>query len=560
MNDFIAQFNRRKKEALTVALLVFLLGAVITYLLPATYRSTATVLIENNQPELGIIGNGVGGYADRRIKLISKRVLSSKSLSALAKELALFPPESFDSQAKLNSQALAALRNRIDIELIKVKGVDPKTRFPVESAIAFDLSFTAKTAEEAQRTAQRLAELFLQQNEATALKSSTDDFLDSRLAELQEKIDRSEDKLKEFKSQTVYSLPEMREANLRILEKTQDDLSDARLQLRALKEEKVYLESELLRLKPYAVAYDADGNRILGPEDQLKALQSELAEKRAKYSPLHPDILKLEGEIANLSAIIRGDTSGVARLNAQVEELLAEQARLRQRYSSDHPSTKALDSQIAGLQKQLQEERENLPIFTHQARPRENADNPAYIATAGKLKSVQLEIAEQKALIANLQKKYDTYEQRVEASPNVEREYNELLRQHEQALNEFNTLSQKSFSADLSGSLERSNQQQELVLLEEANTPEDPYKPNRKLLLMLSAILALLSGIATVLFREHLDDRVWTAGEVEDILGEAPLVSIPEYNVSRPIRLTFLSDVLKKQRTHKKNKKVVSHA
>ncbi len=545
MSEFLTMFKRRRKESLTLALLIFLLGASMAYLLPASYRSTATILIEDNQPELNAIGNGLGGYADRRIKLISKRVLSSESLSRLARKLSLFPESEFNADGKLSATALSALRKQINIDLIKVKGVDPKTRFPVESAIAFDLSFTAETPEKAQKVTQQLAELFLEKNQrGTSGSNVTDEFLEKRLAELKARVDATEEKLKEFKAGAVYSLPEMKEANLRILEKTESELSDARLQLRGLKEEKVYLESELLRLKPYAVAYDADGNRILGPEDQLKALLTELAAKRAKYSPLHPDILKLEGEIANLRSVVRGDSPATAALNAELEQLLAERARMSQSYSAAHPSVKSIEQKIAAIRNALEVEREKLPIFTNTEK-HNNADNPAYISTAAKLKTVNLEIGEQQARIRKLEQKYRTYEKRVETSPTIEREYNELLRQHEQALTEYNTLSQKTFSAGLSGSLERTNQQQELVLLEPADLPEAPYKPNRKLLLALSLFLGALGAIAMTLIREQMDNRIWTSRQVEEMMGSSPLTTIPEFKVNRPIHLVFLSDVLK---------------
>ncbi len=553
MHEFLAMFKRRRTESIIAALLVMLLGTSLALKVPASYRSTATIIVENNQSVSDDFSHSISGYADRRIKLISKRVLTSANLSQVARTFELYSKESFKQDGMLNAGALGNLRHRISLDLIKVKAVDPRTRYAVESAIAFDLSFTSGSPETSQLVAQHLADLFLEESRSNHSLANLpfNNLLEEQVSTLREQVALAEDQLKSFKTETIFTLPEMKETNLRILDKTETELSDTRLQLRSLTDQKIFLASELKRLKPYAIIYDVDGKRILGAEDQLKILQIELASKHAIYSAAHPDIRRLEGKISNLADVSRGRHSTTNALITEISQLEIQKAQLSNNYAPAHPSIRELNHQIATLEETLATQRIQPPIQKNI----NDADNPAYISTAANLKAVELDIQEQQARIVKLKDKHNTYEQRIENSPAVEREYNELTRHRQQALDKYLALSKKSFTANLSGSLVRSNQNQELVLLEPANQPEGSYKPNRKILLMITVFLSILSAIGMTLFREHLDDRVWTSADVAKEMLDSPLVSIPEFKVTQPIQLVFLSDVIKGTK-----EKEVSHA
>src|SRR4051794_22307069 len=49
LSDYLAGFRRRKKMIFAVAAIVFMISAAVAALLPASYRSAATILIEQQE-------------------------------------------------------------------------------------------------------------------------------------------------------------------------------------------------------------------------------------------------------------------------------------------------------------------------------------------------------------------------------------------------------------------------------------------------------------------------------------------------------------------------------
>ncbi|HIP53600.1 MAG TPA: hypothetical protein EYH03_06280 [Chromatiales bacterium] len=520
---------RRRVEAISIALIILVAGISAALLLPSSYRSTATILVNDQEMPKGVSDASISGYADRRINLLTKQVLSSDHLNRLAKEFNLYEQKEF-KDGKLSLTALDDLRKRIDINLNKAKVIDSKMRFLVDAVISFDVSFIDKNPEVAQKVTEYIVNLFLKENKGAQPKTTTAalELLKKQELELSEKVKAAENRLKVFKSNALYSLPEMKDSNIRNLEKTNDEILNIRSQLRALQEKRIFLESELMRLSPTAIAYDSEGNRVLGNEDRLKVLRAEYEAKRSRYSPDHPDLKRLRREIAGLQSSV-GLTSAGKDLAANLLQLKSELASLKERYTDTHPSITSLKKRIASLSSALRGERRR----SISPAARGDADNPAYISTVSKLKSTELDITMQQDILANLLVEKSRIEKRLEMSPAVEREYLQLEREYKEALTEYDAIREKHFNAQLAGSLESSKNTEGLKLLEPANFPEKPYKPNRKLLLLLSIVLASWAAVGVALVREHFDDRIWSSDDIASELMDPPLSTIPDFSHRR---------------------------
>lgn len=518
-------FRRYLGTGVAVFLLLSALGLAVTMLIPAEYRSEATILVRDGGASLDGQADAELGYADRRIEVLSKQVLSRSNLTEIAITYDLAEADSYLPDGSLADLALEALRDDIKVSLDKVRAADPKFRFQVESAVAFNLSFAHADASVAQAVTKRLVQLFLEKNNEGMATSDgvTSTILEAEVADVEKRLKEAEDELKEFKQSNVFALPELKESNMRVLEKTEDEISETRADIQVVQEKRIYLESELVRLKPFAISYDTDGNRVLGPEDRLKTLNAELASKRAKYSSRHPDIVKLEREIASLESSVGGGSVD-AELKARLREKQAEAAEYRQWYSEDHPS-------VVGVQREISSLSRELSLQSERSQPRvRNADNPAYITTAAELQSAQLQLQELRARLNKLESKRAEYEARVANSPLIEREFNVLDVNYQQLLDEYKVLREKSLSVRLASSLNEFNFEQGLSLLEPASFPEAPAKPNRPLLAILSFLIATWAVIGTVWLRHRMDDRIWSTSDVVDAIGgHRPLSVVPEH-------------------------------
>ena len=536
IKPLIRILRRRLLSVSLVTMLVMTLGVGAALLIPSSYRSTATVLVDQEEFSREVTGVEKSAYADRRIKILSKRVLSGDNLSQLAKEFDLYQEADYQD-GKLLRSTLDGLRKRIDVEPVTAEVIDSKTRFEVSATIAFNVAFIAEDPGLAQRVTERLVQMFLEENTALLSRGSTaaTELLSREENQLAREIEQLEDRIKVFKESNIYSLPEMKDTNVAGLERTTEQLSSTRLELKTLHEQRIQLESELARLSPDAIGYDADGKRVLGLEDRLKVLRAEYAEKRARYAPSHPDIKKLRREIATLKAELKAaekaDTDAEKEIRAQLKNLRSELASLNSRYSDDHPAVKSVEERIASLSEQLEKEKSRaLPTVLVDLK----ADNPAYITAASNLRSIMLEFESAEEALRKLEEERRLYQDRIEKSPVVEAQYLKLERNYEQTVEEYHTIRERRLAAQLSGAIDTSSPGQGLRVLEEPDYPENPYKPNRKLLLFATLVLAVWAGVGTALVREHLDDRLWSVEDVVAELSEPPLSVIPNTRLKVP--------------------------
>jgi capsular polysaccharide biosynthesis protein len=70
-------------------------------------------------------------------------------------------------------------------------------------------------------------------------------------------------------------------------------------------------------------------------------------------------------------------------------------------------------------------------------------------------------------------------------------------------------------------------------IVDKAETPTSPVKPNKKLNILIAFILGLMVAGGLVFLLEYLDDTVKTSKDVEELLGIPVLVLIPKYQTDK---------------------------
>lgn len=83
LSDYLAILRRRRRQVIKVAASVFALAVALALLLPPVYRSTASILIEQEVPS-DIVPSTVTGYATQRVKLTEARILTPERLANIA--------------------------------------------------------------------------------------------------------------------------------------------------------------------------------------------------------------------------------------------------------------------------------------------------------------------------------------------------------------------------------------------------------------------------------------------------------------------------------------------
>ena len=230
---------------------------------------------------------------------------------------------------------------------------------------------------------------------------------------------------------------------------------------------------------------------------QLILARTDLAEKQAKYSRAK-QILSGGGSIESVADVVQSQT--ISNLRGKEADLARQQADLSSKYGPRHPAILNIDAQRKDIQRQIGREVTRI------------------------VGSIQNEASISQSRVDSLQKSLN--ELRGTSGENnqaliqlreLEREADANKSVYESFLNRFKETSQQS---DLQTSDAR--------IISAATAPVGASSPKTSLIASVALFLSALVGIGVALLLEHLDNGLRTGLEVEEALGLAHLVSLPQ--------------------------------
>ena len=525
--DFLGALGRRRRLALSIAAVCVVLAIAIAMLLPPQYRSTGTILIEQQEVPADLVRSTVTAYADQRLQVINQRVMTSTNLLDIIRRYSLYP----ERQGKDTREELVRrMREDIDLKMIHADVIDPRTGSPRQATIAFSVSFDSRVPEHAVKVANELMSLYLSENltERQRLAANTNSFLVEESERVSRQIAATEQKLMDFKLKHADAMPELQTLNRSLLDRTEQDLRASEMRYSSLEQQRGFLESQLAQVKPSSALTTDGGERVLTPEDRLRIARSRLSSVRALYAPDHPDIARLEREVKGLEtetgAAAAAAAPSVNDITRDLDQARGELARARERYSPDHPDIARFERQVKALEKDLATTSAN----PQPPKPRaENPDNPAYIQLQTQVSATQ---NEQKALqtrMDQLRTQMKGYERQLVTSPTIEKEYRELARDYDAATAEYRELRAKQQEAQIAQNLENDRKGERFTVIEPPLPPEKPESPNRPAIMALGVILALGLTLAIVAILEACDTSVRGRHDLTNLLATPPLAVLP---------------------------------
>ncbi len=518
--DYVAILQRRKWQFITPVAILAILSLLVAFLIPPTYKSSATILIERQEIPVDLVRTTVTTYADQRIQVISQRVMTTSNLSGLIERYDLY--QDLRRKESINS-AVEAMRKRIKLDMISADVLDPQSGRAQEATIAFSLSFEDRSPTIAQKITSDLLSLFLNENlerRAAAANEATN-FLQTEASRLGNDISTLEARLATFKEENNDNLPDLLALNRELMTRTEDRVRENTQSIRTLEQQALYLQSQLAQLDP-TVSGHAGSQAGSSLDDHLEELQTRYARIKERYSPDHPDRIQLEKEIASLQQQAGG--SSVAAIQFRLDDLNSELASLRKKYSDDYPDVISLKRSIADTEAKLESTRKRM---RGPGGFREAANNPAYVEVRVKLEAAQMELESLQQTRKQLDEELRTYEKRIAAAPKIEQEYRALTRDYENAMAKYQEVREKSLQAELAQSLEQERKGERFSLLEPPLVPEKPFKPNRIAILVLGFVLAGASGIGNLALREGLDKDLYGSRAIQSATRIPVLAAVP---------------------------------
>ncbi|HTY92740.1 MAG TPA: GNVR domain-containing protein [Steroidobacteraceae bacterium] len=526
-----------KRRRISIAA-AFCAGLVATLalaaLLPARYRSAGTVLIEQQEIPTDMVKSTVTSYADQRVQVISKRVMTTATLLDIIKRYNLYPKE----QASDTREALLTLmRNDIGLKMISADVIDPRSGRPTSATIAFEVSYTSRSADQAARVANELTTLYLNENltNRTKLAQGATDFLEGEGDRVKAQIVDLEAKLAAFKDKNYSKLPELVQLNMQLMDRNEEELRALESRLDSLEQQRVYLQAQLVQLKPNSTVYSETGERIVSSSDRLKMLRSQLAAAKARYGPEHPDVVTLTREVSGMEAELGESPDTINDLRRELQQAQSQLDDARKRYTAEHPDRVRLEATVKSLQADLDaavaagtpSSAPTGPFADRNSLKPTDADNPAYVQIQAQLSGTENDIKSLNVQIGKLRASIHGYETDVSGSPQVEREYHDLTRDLDNARLRYQEIRTKQGDARVAQSLESDRQGERFTLIDPPLPPEEPVSPNRRLILVAGLILSLGLGAAVAMLREVLDTTIRSRDELLHLLGVPPLALIP---------------------------------
>lgn len=512
----------RKRGTLFLVAGAALFGAILlALLLPPFYRSSATILIEQQEIPQELVRSVITSFADERIQTISQRVMTSQNLMALIERYNLYPDL---RRRQPREVVLQEMRDDIGMHMISADVIDPRNGRPTQATIAFSVSYESRSPDLALKIANELTSLYLNENLTSRIRlaAQTASFFKEEVARQAAKVADLDKRLAAFKEQHQKELPDLALLNIETMQRTEMDLRDAENHVSALDAQRVLLQAQLAQISPNTQVYTDSGQRVFGPEDRLKTLRSQLAIDEARYAPDHPDVINEKREIAGLEKQVYADDATADRLR-QLSEAKAQLAADLVKYSVDYPDVVRLQHLVKNLETAVARDSSS---GTRQASVL-HADNPAYIQVKGQIDAVDVDRASAIAKRDALRAKVDDYENRIARSPDVQRRYEEIARNLQSAQLQYQQILAKQTEAKISENLETEQKGEKFTLIEPPQPPEKPVSPNRPLILILGLVLSIALGAGAAYVHEALDGSVRGPGDIRRLLQVPALASIP---------------------------------
>jgi uncharacterized protein involved in exopolysaccharide biosynthesis len=317
IDELWAAVKRRWKVAALVAGGVFVLAGIVIARIPNEYKARALVMVEPFTPHPDLVIPVINAQSlEEKVKSVRSSVYARGLMATAIEELNLYPK----AREKGMDEAVEALRNDTEVH--------------AEGDNAFAIIVRSKDPAEAAKTANRLAELYIEGNlqVRAGQVTRTREIISQKLAEMRGDLTRAQQKVTAFKQQHADELPELMEARFH----QRDQIA------KAIEQEGMFAQEAQHRI-------DLLGTQPFGKDTEVGRLEEQYDEIRAKYAALtssltpdHPDVVAMKreveatfGRLQNARARaaandleLRRMTDAIKRSQKRIEQLDTEQGKL----------------------------------------------------------------------------------------------------------------------------------------------------------------------------------------------------------------------------------------
>lgn len=472
--------RRRHMQFLVPFFIGWLLVWAASWVIPVKYKSTTTILVQQPSVPQNYVTPNVSVNLQSRLASLTEQILSRSRLLLIANRLHLYQKLGHAAPA---DEIVQSMRKDIGIKLVH----DPQS----DSISGFTVSYSARSPQLAQQVTRDLTNLFIQNNQTTLQQDSesTTKFLQQQLAKARRNLSEQEAKVKQFQAAHQGSLPTQQTSNLQILSGLQSQLQSSEDALNTARQQQVYLQSLIEQYNSLHSAGQGSGNGgtdLASINTQLSNMKSQLATLKTQYTDRYP-------AVQDLQAKIRAATQQRKQLIAAINKSAGKK---QQPAGTSSAALAATSASVLQLKSQLE--------------------------------ASKLEITNRQRDIAQLERRINNYQARLNAAPAIQAQLANLTRGYEQSQANYNDLLKKENNSSMATSMEQMQQNERFSVLDPPSLPDKPYSPHRGKLSLLAIACGMALGLVFAGGMEFFDDRLHEDKDMEDILPVAVIGEIPE--------------------------------
>jgi uncharacterized protein involved in exopolysaccharide biosynthesis len=498
VNYFLEVFFRRKKTLVEVAAIVFGIAILGTALWPASYKSTAEILVQDNRAELlvspdiqsgmtkdaTVIANPVSQEdLNSELELLTNPQLIRAAIKDAPTEERYGGPGAFVVQAMMTMLSLPqiaynALHEAVpmtdrDRWLLKIRRhLNPQV---IKRSNVIEITYSSHDAQWSRELLSRLLNQYLEYHARISHDPQAEIFFQRQAQQLNGQLHASEESLRAFQLQSgITSLPDQNQALV-------DQLSELQLD------------------------YEKAGVQLVSANQQVSSLEAMLKTK--------PERIEKESKSVQNIAL--------AQLKPQVMQLKAERAQLLSRYQPDSLMIRQIDAKVAEAQKVIDHE-DKLEV-----QERSTDLNPVWVTVDSNLATAKTSAETLQAGQKDLAARIAQIQQRIAQMVNIGVELGRLQRQVQIDSDAYLTYIRKTEEARVAQGLNTSK----ILNVSVSQPPDFPLKPAFPIVwlnLLVGVILAIGLGMGAA-YREELGDpRLYSSAAIAEVSGLTTVAKLSE--------------------------------
>lgn len=453
---------------LIAAWVVALIGAVVVLRIPDRYEASARIFVDTQtilKPLMS--GLAIEPNMDQQVMILSRTLISRPNVEKLIRMA--------DLDLKIKSKAE---QDALVDELMKTLTIKSTSRDNL-----YTLSYADPQPERAKRVVQSLASIFVESSLGDKRKDSDSakKFIDDQIQVYQKKLEEAENRLKDFKLKHLA---------------LQTSGGEGKDYFSRISDVSALLERAKLELREVENSRDALKRQIVGEEPVLL--------------PDTPD---------------GASSVSIPEIDGRIDTLKRNLDGLLQRFTDRHPDVVGTRRMIKELEEQKVQEIAARKKLAGSGAAMVANTNPVYQQLKVSLAESEAQVASLRTRVAEYQSRYNLLKDSMKMIPQIEAELAQLNRDYDVHKKNYESLVTRRESATISGEMDASTASVDFRLIDPPRVGPRPVYPNRLLLLPLTLVLAIGSGLFLAFAASQIRPVLFDARDLRDLSG-LPLLGV----------------------------------